>query len=38
MREGGAAMTLFAAPLAVAAGVTVRVELLDSTTREEVLP
>ena len=36
-RERGAAVTLFAAPLAVAAGVTARAELRDATTREEAL-
>ena len=36
-RERGAAVTLFAAPLAVTAGVA-RVEPRDATTREEVLP
>ena len=37
-RERGAAVTLFAAPLAVTAGVTARVEPRDAPTREEALP
>lgn len=36
--ERGAAVTLFAAPLAVAADVTAGVEPRDATTREEALP
>ena len=37
-RERGAAVTLFAAPLAVTAGVPARAEPRDATTREESMP